>query len=570
MQIIKTYLVFVFLLQINNITAQSTYLGNANNEYQLLDRLDIKNMDSGRLTLFSTKPYLRKTMVKYVEFLDSALRTKYSENKYDISSVDRYNMEKLLKNNPEWLQTTPTSYNSKKTFLNRFFVTKNNFYEVNQKDIKIVLNPMIQQTQGIEANNKKRIFLNSKGLEVRGLIGKKIGFYAMLTDNQENGPTFYRSRVDSLQAVPGNAYYKRFKPVGVNDRGQDYFDYRGYITFKAGKLVDVQYGFDKNFIGNGQRSLFLSDISAPMLFLKLNTNVWKLNYQNLFMELTPTFTGLTGGSLNGKKYAAMHHLGIEVGNNASIGLFESIIFQRKNNFELSYLVPVIFYRAVESGLGSADNAIIGADFKVNFAQSFQFYGQVLVDEFKLSYFKEKNWGEKIGGQAGLKYIDVAGIKNLDFQFEWNIVRPYTYSHYDSTTTYTHYNQPLAHPLGANFNDLLVILKYQPSNKLNFIFKAFAMGQGLDSTKKQTRTFGGNIFRTYNVRVGDKNQLLLQGVRGKTVNASLAASYELLPNLYADASLYYRSFNTSILPKRQTTTMLNIGLRWNMVRRELDY
>ena len=69
----------------------------------------------------------------------------------------------------------------------------------------------------------------------------------------------------------------------------DYFDARGYITFNATKYIDIQFGYDKNFIGNGYRSLFLSDCGNSYLFLKLNTRIWKFNYQNLFMELMPQF-----------------------------------------------------------------------------------------------------------------------------------------------------------------------------------------------------------------------------------------------------------------------------------------
>jgi hypothetical protein len=569
MQIIKSALVFVFLFKIIISPAQSTFLPNSSREYHLLDRLDIKNIDSGTFSLFSTKPTFRNTAVKYIESLDSSKQEKIKIEYYNLSDVDRYNMDKLLMNNSEWLSTPTKKYNSKKAFLSNFFITKNNFYETNQKDFKLIINPVIQQVQSVEMNNNKRVYLNSKGLELRGLIGNKIGFYSYLTDNQENGPAFYRNRVDSLGAVPGAGFYKRFKPNGANDKGQDYFDYRGYITFKLAKLIDVQYGFDKNFIGNGYRSLFLSDISAPTLFLKLNTKIWKLNYQNLFMELTPTFVGASGGSLNEKKYAAMHHLGIQINDNINLGLFESIIFKRRNKFEFGYLVPVIFYRAVESGLGSADNALLGADVKINFAEHFQFYGQALLDEFKLSYFKNKNWGNKIGGQAGLKYIDVVGIQNLDLQIEWNIVRPYTYSHFDSSTTYTNYNQPLAHPLGANFSDILSIIKYQPTNKLYFEFKGFGIKQGLDSSKGQASTFGGNIFRTYNNRKGDVQQTVGQGLSATTTNISFLASYELRPNFFVEGSLLYRRIKVDRI-KPQNTAVVSLGFRWNMNRKEIDY
>jgi hypothetical protein len=48
---------------------------------------------------------------------------------------------------------------------------------------------------------------------------------------------------------------------------------------------------------------FLSDFGANYLFLKLNTNVWKFNYQNIFAELTK-FYPRGGDGLLTKKYMA--------------------------------------------------------------------------------------------------------------------------------------------------------------------------------------------------------------------------------------------------------------------------
>ncbi len=572
MQIIKTVLIFIALCKINASNAQNTFFNVGSRDYHIIDRLDIKSSIDKQLQLPNIKPFGRKEIVNYTELLDSTYKAIRIKADLGISEVDKYNMQKIMMNNPDYLNHKTNAYNSKKPFLNHFLKTKTNFYEVYQKDFTLVLNPVIQQVQGYEVNNKKRVYLNAKGFEMRGLLGKKIGFYSYITDNQENGAKYYASRVDSLRATHGAGFYKSFKPgPGGTNKGQDYFDYRGYITFNLAKIIDVQYGYDKNFIGNGIRSLFLSDQSAPSLFLKLNTKVWKLNYQNLFMELAPTSLTNNGSAILQKKYAAMHHLGVNLTDNISVGLFESVIFQRRNKFEFGYLVPVIFYRAIESGLGSGDNALVGADFKVNFDQHLQLYGQMIMDEFKLSEIKKKSWANKVGAQAGLKYVDVGGIANLDLQLEWNIVRPYTYSHFDSATTYTHYNQPLAHPLGANFSDFAFIARYQPKPKLYFESRLFVMKQGQDTSLNQTSTFGSNIFRTYNNRPNGPNSTVLmnQGLETNIINFNALASYEILPNLYAEGSLQFRRAKKELYGTK-STLLISAGLRWNMNRRDFDY
>jgi hypothetical protein len=372
--------------------------------------------------------------------------------------------------------------------------------------------------------------------------------------------------VNERKAVPGGGYYKEFKTTGY-----DYFDARGYFTFGVTKYIDVSFGYDKNFIGNGYRSLFLSDFSNNMLFLKINTRIWKFNYQNLFMELHAS-EPRGGDRLFGKKYAVMHHLDAAITKSLNIGLFEGVIFGRKDHFDFGYLNPIIFYRSIEQQNGSFDNSVIGFDTKANVAHKFQFYGQLLFDEFLLSELKENRgwWGNKWGIQAGAKYIDAFNIKNLDLQIETNRVRPFTYSHGDSVANYTHYNQPLAHPLGANFQEWIGIARYQPAPKWLIKAKAIYYMQGRDiSLAGIGENFGSNIFlpnappyrtRDFGFAIGD-------GRRTKVGLLSFLLSYEWKQNLFFEGSAMYRK-ETAVTS--QDSFIISAGIRWNMHRREFDF
>ena len=145
----------------------------------------------------------------------------------------------------------------------------------------------------------------------------------------------------------------------------------------------------------------------------------------------------------------MEETTFNITNNFSIGLYEAVIFSRNNDFELRYLNPIILYRTVEQGLNSSDNVLIGLDGKWNVLHRFQLYGQLMLDEFRLSeIFSSRGWwANKYGIQAGLKYLNALKIDHLDVQLEYNSARPYTYAHLEMEDSYTHYNQALAHPLG---------------------------------------------------------------------------------------------------------------------------
>ncbi len=574
MQIIKSLSKLLIFICPAFATAQSTFLTQGSKDYHFVDRMEIKQQKNTHLNFSAVRPFNRKYIVEQTEFIDSA-RLGYTDpltavdlykewDNQGLTSIDEYNLNSFLMNNSEWVSGSGQDFKSKKPVLKTFYKTKPNFLEVNTKGFFLALNPVFQYVQGVETGNGKSIYLNSKGAAVRGMIGRKIGFSAFITDNQERGPQFFQQRVNQFKAVPGVGFYKPFKTSGY-----DYFDARGYITFAAVKnYINVQFGYDKNFIGNGYRSLFLSDWGNSNLFLKLNTRVWKINYQNIFMELMPQFKK-AGDTLLDRKYAAMHHLSMNVTKWLNIGLFEGVIFGRKNHFDFQYLNPIIFYRHIEGTVGSPDNAIAGIDVKANIAHRAQIYGQLILDEFILSEIKNNpsSWVNKWGIQLGLKYVDAFGVDNLDVQLEANRVRPFTYSHKDTVANYTHYNQPLAHTLGANFQEFIGIIRYQPAPKWYVNVQAIYYYQGLDSTGKN---FGSNPFRDYTTRTSNTGFKIGSGDKATCFNGYLQVSYELRENLFLEVSGQYRHYKTLINPAVITSTLITAGIRLNMFSRKYDF
>jgi hypothetical protein len=561
MQIKKTLARLLLILFPLAAKAQTTYLPKDDKANILMERMEIKSRTDSFFSFSKTKPYSRLHVVNAVSHY-----LQQSGNR-SLSKVDAYNAQRVLMNNLEWLPAADRAkYASKKPILKNFYTSPANLYEVHIKDFDLVINPVIQVVVAKEKDNDETLYLNTRGLTLRGKIANKIGFYTYMTDNQEKDPFYVRDWVNARKAVPGAGFYKQFKQTGY-----DYFDARGYVTFNVTKYINVAFGYDKNFIGNGYRSMFLGDAGNSNLFLKINTRIWKINYQNLFMELhSAEIPG--GDKLLPKKYAAIHHLDISLTKWLNIGLFEGVVFGRKDKFDFGYLNPIIFYRSIEQQNGSFDNSVAGLDLKANFAKKIQLYGQLCLDEFLLSEITKNNgyWGNKWGIQAGAKYIDAFGISNLDLQAEVNVVRPYTYSHRDSVANYTHYNQPLAHPLGANFSEFIGVARYQPAPKWLTVAKLIYYRQGRDSN---AISYGSNIFLP-NVppyRVGDFGHTLGSGWKTNVFYFSFLLSYELRENLFLELNAVVRKQETKTAPITSTnTSIVSFGLRWNMHRREFDY
>jgi hypothetical protein len=552
------------------------------NTYRLIDRYAIKyGPDSLQDPHTSARPYTRAATAHLAERLLSGDSLTYSQG--SLSRADRFNAQYLLKDNWMYSALGDSLNVSPRPVLTYFYRNQTDLYHVQTPDFTFRLNPVLL-LQGGRDSGPGSIdglrYVNTRGITFEGTVDQRLGFYAFLTDNQEAVPGWVQQRIirDSDQptapVAPHEGYTKPFKTSG---NAYDFFTARGGITYAATKHINVQLAHDRNFIGNGYRSLILSDYSAPYFFLKLNTRVWKFNYQNIFAELTARRSIAGLDSLYPKKYLALHHLSFDVTNNFNIGVFESEVSGGPGRgLELQYLNPVIFYRAIEQQVGSTDNALLGLDFKWNIKHRAQLYGQLVLDEFKLSEVRAGNgwWANKQAVQLGGKLLDVAGVRNLDLQLEFNYIRPYTYQHDNIYTAYEQYQQPLAHPMGANVTEVLGVLSYQPLPRLNLVGKAFYSVQGLDAQAPGgaavLTNYGSNPLLSYNTRPMEYGNRTGQGDKNRLLHLDLTASYQPRLNLFLDATLIARH-QTIDQPTYYGAVSGNevyasLAVRWNIAQR----
>jgi hypothetical protein len=572
MQFIKTVARHIIILILPCfVYSQSTYLPQGSQYEHFLDRIGIKMQNNSDLNIFTVKPISRKVAVEVTEQADS-LSTVYPEVDYlHFDKTDQETAHSLFMNNSEWVSGNQASFLSKHPVLKSIYKTQANFFEVNEKDFFLAINPVLQFQYSKQTGNNETVYLNSKGLTFRGKIANHVGFSSFITDNQERGPDFFTQRVygtAGYPAVPGVGYYKLFKSSAT---AFDYWDARGSIDFDFWKYFTLQFGYDKNFIGDGYRSLFLSDYASPYLFLKLDLRIWKLNYTNILMELISQHH--PGDYYYPKKYAVVHHLSVNATEWLNVGLYTNIAFGGVNQFEFSYLNPVIFLPAAQQENGSPDKTTVGFDFKANVAHAVQLYGQLLFNEFvwnQITHYSDGWWGNKQGLQFGVKYIDMFKVKNLDFQAELNVMRPYTYSHNDTVANWSHYNQPLAHPFGANFVEFIGILRYQPAYRWNIELKYIYNKQGLDSAGEN---FGSNVLLNYDTRPREYGFYIGTGIPAVVVNTTAYLSYQWKENLFLEGTIMYRTYTVhdpTAGTTKTSSTMYTFGIRVNMFRRQYDY
>jgi hypothetical protein len=271
------------------------------------------------------------------------------------------------------------------------------------------------------------------------------------------------------------------------------------VKYTPSDIFAIELGRGKHFWGDGYRSLFLSDNPAAYPYLKLRTKVWHINYSNLFSWQQSMLDISASARKFEDKFTSTHMLSWNIGPRTNVQIFESIIWQSKDSlsnrgYEVNYLNPIIFYRPVEFAQGSADNAIIGLGLSHKVYPGYQLYAQLVIDEFLLEQFRNRNgwWGNKFGVQLGAKAFNAFEVTGLYLQSELNLVRPFTYSHGSPLQNYAHLNEALAHPLGSNFYEALLIGIYE--------WKGLELRDQLSYTLKgndeQGRNLGGDIFRSY--------------------------------------------------------------------------
>ena len=477
------------------------------------------------------------------------------------------------------LVNKPLIEKENKGLLGYFYKSDANFFEVNSENFEMRVNPILNLQYGNGADDPSIIFQNTRGVEFRGLIDNKIYFYTSILENQAHFNNYLEDRISRFSTIGGQSFYKDYKSGLIESlEGYDYLNAQAYVGINATKSVAIEFGHGKHFLGNGIRSLLLSDYSTNYFYLKFNTRIWKFHYQNIFAELAPISTKLNPGDrFLPKKYMANHYLSFKPTKNFEIGIYEAVIFARENHFEFQYLNPIILYRSVEQFLDSSDNVLIGLNAKWNIKNRIQLYGQVMLDEFNLSEITAGNgwWANKYGLQAGLKYINVGGIDHLDAQIEYNRVRPYTYGHSDSLSifpsisnaNYSHHSQPLAHPLGSNFSEIILNVKYRLGKNTFINGRIVSAKYGQNPVGKN---FGSNILLSTESRERDYDNYIGQGIETNLISIGLDISYHMFHNYFWDLHLLYRKADAEIDDLDIDTKYIGGGLRVNIGNIISDY
>lgn len=425
------------------------------------------------------------------------------------------------------------------------------------------LKPSIRlNNQNLSSGEVKFTPLGDLNLLQSNKTGYKLGLGLELKGNIKDQFYFRLSGVEGVSQHNNRYGLKAYQNDSIGKLNL-FSDIRSRISYTPNHIFNFQAGLDHNFIGEGARSMLLSDYGSSYPFGQIRMRFWRLEYSILYQFLRERDNNRWEG-----KFSSSHHISFNVAKWLNIGVFETVVFQPKDTlvnrgFDVEYLNPFIFYRPQEYSLGSSDNVLLGVELNA-FWKQHTFYSQFILDEFYFAEIKAKSgwWANKFGGQFGVKGRFNQGKNAYFYRLEFNFARPYTYSHISEELNYGNQGNPLSHPYGSNFMEMLVEFKWQ-NDKLSAKLFSNYYQRAYD---KDGFNYGNDIYVPYINRPFEYGHTIGQGQGFNGTKTILGGGYQIMKagnlNVFIENHFDYNTISNKL------DYMLVIGLRsqlWNDYR-----
>jgi hypothetical protein len=318
---------------------------------------------------------------------------------------------------------------------------------------------------GKEFSESKTTYLNTRAFQLGGTIGSKFFFYTSAYETQGKFANYEASYIKRVGMIPGQAYDRTLTGDSPLQNVSDWSYVTAMVGFTPSKSISIAMGEDKTFIGDGYRSMLLSDYAAPYPLLRFTATIAKKvqymaewayleDQQALQLSTTSDYRNYR------RKWAAFHYIDWNITHRASIGFFNALIAEEADDkgnthgFDVNYINPVFFVNSLGPSGGAPDHTLFGFNGKYKVLDKTTLYGQFMVDQAT-----SVNSSSKTSGQVGFRGSDLFKVPMLNYLFEFNAASAYTYSNQNPIVSYNQFSEPLAHPFGAGFKEYLGILNY---------------------------------------------------------------------------------------------------------------
>ncbi|MGZ8534744.1 MAG: hypothetical protein ACXWV4_04360, partial [Flavitalea sp.] len=180
----------------------------------------------------------------------------------------------------------PSSIQEPKKFWKRM-VNDQPFILFQNDQNSFFLNPVISLAGGTSSSNNitESSLHFGRGFQGGALFNKKWQIDFSFVENQSRLPAFMDSfNRENYRILPGVGQVK------VNDENNyDYSYTNGFVRWMPNSKFSATLGHGQHFLGEGYRSLFLSDNAYNYPYLQLNLNTRHVHYMVMFNQYTNLF-----------------------------------------------------------------------------------------------------------------------------------------------------------------------------------------------------------------------------------------------------------------------------------------
>jgi len=506
-----------------------------------------------------------------------------------------YNEQRVVYNNDSMLHTswkpllytdTPAVAAPGSWLYRKFF--KEHLVQVQQKDFNlnadIIFDEYIGRSKrpakpftapGEPLKSNSTLMMNTRGYELSGNVSDKFYFETAFFENQGRFAGYVDSFVRMYRVVPGQSAYKN---IG-DGYGFDFSISEARLMYKPSKVFLFDLGYGKNFIGDGYRSVLLSDWAYNYPYFKTSINLGKLQYNFMWAQhISDRDPRLNNDEEQFRKWSQTFLIDWKATKRLSVSLFESVMWPDQKTIKYSGLdsarrsdrsawiaSPIIFLHGSKSPSGADNNVIAGTSLKYRIFSKTHVYAQFAADQ--LGDFS--SWKARYAVQGGIRSGDLFNVKNLNGLIEFNTARPYMYATNSINTNYAHLKQSLAHPRGANFKEGLLLADYSYKNWY-FRFQTFITKYGADSSAITALNYGSDIFKNVSSRTVSNDVKTGQGLSANIFYADMKIAYILnhASDMRIETGFTFRNEKSDLFNYRDR--MFYIGVRMSFRKISYDF
>jgi hypothetical protein len=127
-------------------------------------------------------------------------------------------------------------------------------------------------------------------------------------------------------------------------------------------------------------------------------------------------------------------------------------------------------------------------------------------------------------------------------------------------------QPLAHPLGANFQEFVEIIRYGTGRW----WLKLKSSEALYGDDDLGHDYGKNIYKSYFLRVSSYENKTGQGIKTYLINSETSFNYIIVPKWNLNLQFGYKFYYRSVANLSHNDNYLFFGITTMLYNNETDY